>query len=175
MAATSPGNAARGGGGPGGGGGEDVPRASFRTTILRAGKTATGIEVPPAVVTSLGTSKRPPVRVTVNGHTYRSTVAVMGGKFMVGVSAENRAAAQVEGGDEVEVELELDSAPREVPVPPDLAVALAADPAAKQRFESLSASRRQAHVVSVEGAKTAATRQRRVARIAGELGAETAG
>jgi hypothetical protein len=110
--------------------------------------------VPTELVAKLGASKRPPVRVTVNGHTYRSTVAVMGGKFMVGVSAENRAAAQVEGGDEVDVELELDTAPREVPVPADLAAALDRDPAARQRFDSLSYSRRQAHVLSVEGAKT---------------------
>ena len=111
----------------------------------------------------------------MNGHTYRSTVAVMGGKFMVGVSAENRAAAQVGGGDEVDVELELDTAPRAVAVPADLAAALAADPAAKQGFDRLSASRRQAHVASVEGAKTAETRQRRIARVVGALGAGAAG
>ena len=144
---------------------DSVPRISFRTVILRAGKTATGIEVPAELVAKLGASKRPPVRVTVNGHTYRSTVAVMGGKFMVGVSAENRAAAQVEGGDEVDVELELDTAPREVPVPADLAAALDRDPAARQRFDSLSYSRRQAHVLSVEGAKTDETRLRRIARV----------
>jgi Bacteriocin-protection, YdeI or OmpD-Associated/Domain of unknown function (DUF1905) len=152
----------------------EVPRVSFRATILRAGKTATGIEVPAELLARLGTSKRPPVRVTVNGHTYRSTVAVMAGKFMIGVSAENRAAAGVDGGDEVDVGLELDTAPREVAVPADLAAALAADPAAKQDFERLSVSRRQAHVVSVEGAKTAETRQRRIARVVGELGAGAA-
>ena len=166
---------ARGGSGPAAGGSADIPRVSFRTTILRAGKTATGIQVPAELVARLGASKRPPVRVTMNGHTYRSTVAVMGGKFMVGVSAENRAAAQVGGGDEVDVELELDTAPRAVPVPADLAAALAADPAAKQGFERLSVSRRQAHVASVEEAKTAETRQRRIVRVVGALGAGAAG
>src|SRR5438309_2367144 len=79
----------------------------FRTTILTAGKTATGIEVPSEVVDALGASKRPPVRVTINGYTYRNTIAVMGGKYMVGVSAEHRAGAGVGGGDEVDVEIEL--------------------------------------------------------------------
>jgi hypothetical protein len=144
--------------------GADVPRVRFRTTILRAGKTATGIEVPPELVATLGTTKRPPVLVTINGHTYRSTVAVMGGVFMVGVSAENRQSAGVAGGDEVDVELVLDTAPRVVAVPADLAEALDHDPAAKKRFDSMSYSHKQAHVLAVEGAKTAETRQRRIAK-----------
>jgi len=152
------------GAGEPGGAVQDVPRVSFRTTILRAGKTATGIEVPPELVAILGTTKRPPVLVTINGHTYRSTVAVMGGVFMVGVSAENRESASVAGGDEVDVELELDTAPREVAVPADLAEALDHDPDAKKRFDSLSYSHKRAHVLAVEGAKTADTRQRRIAK-----------
>jgi hypothetical protein len=142
--------------------GGDNPRVRFTTTLLQAGKTATGIEVPAEMVARLGTTKRPPVRVTINGHTYRSTVAVMGGVFMVGVSAENRKSAGVAGGDEVEVELELDTAPREVAVPADFAEALDRDPAAKQRFDSLSYSHKRAHVEAVEGAKAAETRQRRI-------------
>ena len=63
----------------------------FHTKILQAGKTITGIQIPDEVVEMLGAGKRPPIRVTINGQTYRSTVAVMGGQFMVGVSAENRA------------------------------------------------------------------------------------
>src|SRR4029079_11930768 len=70
----------------------------FRTTILQGGKTATGIEVPPEIVEGLGSGKRPAVRVTINGSTYRSTVAVMGGAFMIGVSAEVRAAGRGAGG-----------------------------------------------------------------------------
>ena len=78
----------------------------FRTTLLQNGKTATGIRVPEKVVESLGSGKRPAVSVTIKGHTYRSTVAVMGGVYMVGVSAENREKAQVSAGDEVEVDIE---------------------------------------------------------------------
>jgi Bacteriocin-protection, YdeI or OmpD-Associated/Domain of unknown function (DUF1905) len=147
------------------GAGEDAPRVRFRTTILRAGKTATGIEVPAELVATLGTTKRPPVRVTINGYTYRSTVAMMGGVFMVSVSAEHREGAGVAGGDEVDVELELDTAPRDVAVPADLAEALEADPDAKSGFGSLSYSHKRAHVLAVEGAKTAETRQRRIAKV----------
>ena len=136
----------------------------FRTTLEQGGKTATGIRVPPEVVEALGAGRRPAVRVTINGHTYRSTVAVMGGAFMVGVSAENRAAARVSGGDEIDVDLELDVAPRVLTVPDDFAVALDAEPAARRFFDGLSYSNRQWHVLSVEGAKTAETRQRRIVK-----------
>lgn len=141
----------------------------FQTTLLQAKKTATGIEVPPEIVESLGSGKRPAVRVTINGHTYRSTVAVMGGKYLVGVSAENRQAAGVAGGDTVDVELELDTEPREVTVPPDLAEALAGDTAARKTFEGLSYSHKSRHVLSVDGAKTAETRERRIAKVLEEL------
>jgi hypothetical protein len=136
----------------------------FRTTILQGGKTATGIQVPDEVVEALGAGRRPAVRVTINGFTYRSTVAVVGGRYMVGVSAENRAGAGVAGGDEVDVDVELDTAPREVDVPPDLAAALAAEPEARRTFEGLSYSNRSWHVLQVTGAKTEETRQRRIAR-----------
>jgi len=99
----------------------------FRTKILPAGKTAAGIEVPAKVVAALGSSKRPPVRATINGYTYRSTVAVMGGKFMLGVSNEVRSSAGVAAGDTVEIDLELDTEAREVELPPDFAAALARD------------------------------------------------
>src|SRR6476661_2903221 len=137
----------------------------FRTTLKLAGKTATGICVPEKVVASLGTSKKPAVRVTIKGHTYRSTIAVMSGVFMVGVSAENRKAAGVAAGDELDVDIELDTAPREVTVPADLAAALDACPGARQAFDALSYSTRSGHAQSVEGAKTEATRERRIAKI----------
>jgi hypothetical protein len=136
----------------------------FRTTILQAGKTATGIRVPDEIVEGLGAGKRPPVRVTINGFTYRSTVAVMGGDYMVGVSAENRAGAGVAGGEEVEVEIELDTQPREITVPADFAAALDAEPAARRTFEALSNSNKGWHVSAIEGAKTDETRQRRIAK-----------
>jgi hypothetical protein len=134
----------------------------FTTVLELNGKTATGFVVPPEVVEKLGSGKRPAVVVRIGRHSYRNTVAVMGGQFMIGVSAENRAAAGIAAGDEVEVELELDTAPREVVVPPDLAEALEQDAAAKAKFESLSYSGKRQHVLSIEGAKSAETRQRRI-------------
>jgi hypothetical protein len=134
----------------------------FRTTILQGGKTATGIRVPDEVMASLAAGKKPPVQVTINGHTYRSSVATIDGQPMVGVSADNRAAAGVAGGDQVEVDIELDTTPREVQVPPELAAALAMDPGAKQFFDSLSNSNKSWHTLAIAGAKTDETRQRRL-------------
>jgi uncharacterized protein YdeI (YjbR/CyaY-like superfamily) len=136
----------------------------FRTTIVQSGKTTTGIQVPDEVMEALAAGKRPAVKVTVNGYSYRSTVASMGGAAMISLSAEHRAGAGVAGGDEVEVDLELDTAPRQVDVPPDLAAALDAEPAARRTFDGLSYSNQSWHVLQVTGAKTDETRQRRIAR-----------
>jgi Bacteriocin-protection, YdeI or OmpD-Associated/Domain of unknown function (DUF1905) len=136
----------------------------FRTTIELGGKTATGLVVPGDVVTALGGGRRPPVRVTVGGHSYRTTVATMSGRFLVPLSAANREAAGVAAGDEVEVAIELDSAPREVDVPDDLAAALAGEPAARQFFDGLSFTHRKEWVRWVTEAKRAETRTQRVAR-----------
>ena len=141
----------------------------FRTILELHGKTATGIEVPSDVVARLGSGKRPAVRVTIGEHTYRSTVAPMGGRFLLPVSAENRQAAGIEAGEEVEVELELDTAPREVVLPPDLTAALEAEPAVKRSFEGLSYSKQRGHVLSVEGAKTPETRARRIEKVLSTL------
>ena len=134
----------------------------FRSKVHLAGKTATGIPVPPEVVASLGTSKRPAVTVTIAGYTYRSTVAAFGTEFWIPLSGENRGGAGVVAGDEVDVDIELDSAPREVAVPPDFAEALDNEPAAQTFFDSLSYSNKRWHVLSIEGAKTPETRQRRI-------------
>lgn len=142
----------------------------FRATVELNGKTATGIEVPEAVVDALGTSRRPAVRVTIGDHIYRSTVARMGGRFLLPVSAEVRAAAGVAAGDEVDVELEADDAPRTVQVPPDLAAALQGGP--RTRFDALSYSNQRRHVLAVEGAKTDATRARRIAAVVDALSAD---
>lgn len=136
----------------------------FHTTILQGDKTATGIEIPPEIVEALGAGKRPAVTITINGFTYRSSIAVMGGAYMVGVSAENRAGARVAGGDEVDVDIELDTAPREVVVPPDFAAALDADPAARSTFDRLSYSNKSWHVLQITGAKTEETRTRRIGK-----------
>jgi hypothetical protein len=136
----------------------------FRTTIILGGKTATGMEVPAEVVASLGTGKRPPVRVTIGTHTYRSTVAVYGETFMLPLSAENRTSAGVAAGDEVDVDVELDTEPREVSAPPDFAAALDADADARQFFDGLSYSQKRWFVLGIEEAKTVETRQRRIGK-----------
>lgn len=142
----------------------------FRTTIQLNGKTATGIEVPEEVIEELGSGKRPPVRVTINGHGYRSTVAPRGERFLVGVSAENRESAGVAAGDEVDVEIELDTSPREVAVSPDFAAALESDAGAKRFFESLTHSQKQWYVLPIEGAKKPETRERRIEKALEMLG-----
>jgi hypothetical protein len=120
--------------------------------------------VPDAVVESLGKGKRPPVTVTINGFTYRNTIAVMGGEYWVGVSAENRAGAGVAGGDTIDVDIELDTEPRIVAVPDDLAAALDATPEARRTFDALSNSNKGWHVLQVQGAKSEETRARRIAK-----------
>jgi hypothetical protein len=142
----------------------DLHCMRFRATLQSNGKTATGIRVPPEVVAALGTSRKPAVRVTIAGHTYRSTIATRSGVFLLGVSAENRQAAGVAAGDELDVDLELDTEPREVAVPPDLAEALASDAQARRFFDSLTHSQQQWYVLPIEQAKAAETRERRVAK-----------
>jgi len=137
---------------------------TFRATLQLNGKTATGIRVPDEVVAALGTQKRPAVHVTLAGYAYRSTVASMRGVFMLPVSADVREQAGVAAGDELDVTLELDTQPREVSVPPDFADALDHDPQARRFFDGLSYSNRLRHVLSIEGAKTDETRQRRIAK-----------
>jgi hypothetical protein len=139
-----------------------IPKTTFTTTLLQAGKTATGIKIPPSVIEALGAGKKPAVKVTISGFTYRSTVAVMGGNFMVGVSAENRAGANVKGGDKIEVTIELDTEPREVELPAEFREALDKNPTAKKVFESLSNSRKKIHVLPISNAKTDETRQRNI-------------
>lgn len=134
----------------------------FRTTILSGGKTTTGIHVPDDVVAALGPSRKPAVTVTLNGYTYRNTIASMGGRFMVGVSAEVREKSGVKGGDTLNVEIELDTAPRVLEIPGDFAAALAADRAAQAAFDKLSYSNKRRHTMPIDDAKTPETRARRI-------------
>lgn len=136
----------------------------FRAVIELNGKTATGIPVPPDVVEGLGQGKRPPVQVTIGEHSYRSTVGVMGGRYLIPVSADHRAAAGVAAGDEVDVEVTLDTQSREVSVPADFADALSGSASARKAFDKLSNSHKQRWVLSVTDAKTPQTRQRRIAK-----------
>jgi len=137
----------------------------FHATLELNGKTATGIEVPEDVVAALGSHKRPPVQVTIGDYTYRSTVARMGGRFLLPVSAEVRKGAQVAAGDEIDVEVVLDDAPREVALPDDLAAALAAVDGVRARFDALNYTARKEAVRGVEEAKAAVTRERRIAKV----------
>lgn len=137
---------------------------TFRAVIVQTGKTACGIEVPEAVITALGGSKRPAVVADVSGFVYRTTVAPMGGGWWFGVNAEQRAASGLQAGDEVTVTLSLDSAPRVVEVPPELAAALDADPVAKAFFDGLSYSNKRVFTLGVEGTSNPDTKARRVAK-----------
>jgi hypothetical protein len=141
----------------------------FQATLLLAGKTATGIEVPSEVVEGLGGGKKPAVRVKLGRYAYRSTIAPRGGRFLLGVSAEHRAGASVAAGDLLDVDLELDTEPREVSVPAELAAALDGDAKASAFFDSLTYSQKKWYVVPIEQAKAAETRERRVAKAIGML------
>jgi antitoxin component of MazEF toxin-antitoxin module len=132
----------------------------FESTVELGGKTATGIRVPDEVIEGLGSSKRPPVTITINGYTYRTTAVRMGGVFFVPLAAENREAAGVAAGDAVTVEIENDTAPREVTVPDDLAAAM--DDAARTAYDALSYSHRKEWVRWVEEAKKPETRATRI-------------
>jgi hypothetical protein len=121
-----------------------------------------GLEVPPDVVESLGQGKRPRVTITINGHSWRSRVAIMRGRVLLGLSNANRRAAGVEIGDEVEVELEFDARPRVVAEPADFARALGADPIARAAYDRLPDGRKRQHVRAIENAKRPETRTRRI-------------
>jgi hypothetical protein len=129
----------------------------------------TGIEVPSDVVEALGGGRRAAVVVTVNGFTYRSTIGVMAGRSLIPFSSDKRAATGIGGGDAITVDLELDTAPRTVELPDDLAAALDSG-GVRAAFEALAPSARKAHVTNVEGAKAAETRARRIEAIVGKLG-----
>jgi hypothetical protein len=134
---------------------------TFETTVAARGNN-TGIVVPTEVIDQLAAGKRPPVVVDVNGYVYRSTVAVMGGTHMIGISAAIRQATGLKGGDPIRVVLTVADTPREVDVPADLRAALAADAQVGAFFEKLSNSLQRYHVNTINDAKTADTRQRRI-------------
>jgi hypothetical protein len=136
----------------------------FRAKVIPSGN-ATAVEVPSDVVNALDSGARPLIAVTINGHTWRSRVARMRGRYLVGISAANRDDSGVAKGDFVDVELELDTAPRVVPEPPDLAKALNDDPDARAQFDRLPYGLRRKEVVSIEDAKSSETRLRRIAKL----------
>ena len=138
-----------------------APSVTFDTTVAATGNN-TGIVVPDNLIDELGAGRRPAVVVNVNGYEYRNTVAVMGGKHMISISAAVRKETGLKGGDPIHVTLTLADTPREVAVPDDFAAALSADPAAGAFFAALSNSLQRYHVDSITEAKTAETRQRRI-------------
>lgn len=133
----------------------------FTTTVLQARKTATGLPVPESVLDELGAGRRPAVLVTIGGYSYRSTVGAMNGQFLIPLSAEHRAASGISAGDTVEVRLELDTEPRTIDVPEDLARALA-DAGVRAAFDTMSYSRQRGLVDPIQQAKAPETRQRRL-------------
>jgi hypothetical protein len=139
----------------------------FRATVEATGKTTTGIEVPENVLAALAAGRRPPVAVTINDYTYRTTIGTMGGRQLLSVSAEVRATAGVGAGDHVEVELTLDTAPRAIELPTDLAAAL--DAPLRRSFDEMSYSRKQRLIAPIELAKTPETRQRRITKAIAEI------
>ena len=136
----------------------------FTARVLLSGKSATGVEVPAEIVDALGGGRRPKVKVAIGDYTYRNSVAPMNGTFMLSISAEVRSGAGIAAGDVIEIDLALDTEPREVSVPDDFAHALAENPAAEQFFNTLSYSLRRVHVDSIQGAKSAETRERRITK-----------
>lgn len=142
---------------------------TFTTTVLQEGNN-TGIEVPEDVVAALGKGRGPKVIVTVKDYTWRGTVQVSSGRFMLSLSAERREAAGLRGGERVNVTVELDLEPRTVEVPDDLKAALSAKAGAFEAFEALAFSKRKEFVRQVEEAKALETRNRRIAGIVAQLG-----
>ncbi|WP_026874734.1 YdeI/OmpD-associated family protein [Jiangella gansuensis] len=143
---------------------------TFHTTLWASGGNNVGIVVPEEVVLSFGRGKRVPVTVTIDGaYTYRNTIASMGGQYLISFNAETRAATGRGAGDEVEVTLEVDDAPRTVETPEALARAFASDPKAAEAWSRLSYSKQRAHALAIDGAKAEETRQRRVDKILAEL------
>jgi hypothetical protein len=134
---------------------------TFETTLTATGNN-TGIVVPDAVIEQLGRGKRPPVLVNVNGYGYRSTIAVMGGRCLIGVSAAVRAATGLKGGDPISVTLQVAETPREVEVPADLVAAMDEQAPARRFFDGLSNSLQRYHVDNINAAKSPETRQRRI-------------
>ena len=138
-------------------------KQSFKTKLFKGEGDTAGFEIPEKVVAAFGQGKKPKVTVTINGSfSYPNTVAVYGGKYMIGISQERRKLAGVQPGDAIEVTLELDTAPRVMEVPPDLKQALDKDKAAKAYFATLSYSNQRRHIDNINGAKTDETRARRI-------------
>jgi hypothetical protein len=140
----------------------------FQATVIPSGN-ATGVEIPAEIMEALGPEARPPVAITINGHTWRSRVALMRGQCLIGISAANRAAAGIAEGEIIEIDLQLDGEPRDILPPPDLADVLSAAPEAKAAFDRLPFGLKRKHVAAIEDAKSAEVRQRRIGKLVTSL------
>ena len=143
-------------------------KIAYKTTIVQTGNN-TGIHVPETILNKLNGGKKPLVKVTLNGYSYRSAVGKMGDKFMISLSAENRKNANVKGGDTLEVTIELDTEPRTVELPPDLQSALNKNKTAKAAFDKLAPSKKKAMALSISEAKTEATKIKRIEKVIDSL------
>jgi hypothetical protein len=141
----------------------------FRATVIPSGN-ATAVEVPDDVMAALGPDPRPPVAVTINGATWRSRIALMRGQKLIGISAAHRDAAGIAEGDEIELDVTLDTAPREVEEPQDLKSALDASPTARTAFDKLAFGLKAKYVRDIEAAKSDEVRARRIAKLVESLG-----
>ena len=144
-------------------------KTSFKTKLKQEpGMNATGIQVPDEAIAALDAGKKPKVKVTVNGYSYRSTVAAFPDAYMLPFASEHRQASGIKAGDDIDVTLELDTEPRLVEVPEDLAAAM--DTAGvREAFDKLSYSVRKEHARQVESAKAAETRTKRITGIVAKL------
>jgi hypothetical protein len=138
--------------------------------LQRTGGATTGFQIPDAFVAELGGGGRPKVATTVNGFTFRSSIAKMGGSYWLGVSADRRAEGGLEGGRTYDLDIELDAAPRVIETPDDLRAALDAKPAARDAWQKLSYSHQRRHVEAIDAAKAPETRARRIAKAVEKLG-----
>lgn len=142
----------------------------FKAKVIPSGN-ATAVEVPEKIMQALGPQRRPPVAITINGHSWRSRVAAMRGQQLIGISAANREAAGIAEGDTIEVDVVLDNSPREVEIPPDLAAALKRNPTARAAFDKLAFGLKNKHIRSFDEAKSPQVRQRRIDKLVETLSA----
>jgi hypothetical protein len=140
----------------------------FQAKVAPSGN-ATAVEVPKDGIESFGAGARPPVAISINGHRWRSRIAVKDGKYLVGISAANRRASSISVGDLVEVLVALDEAPRRVVEPTDVSEALNKDQRARAAFDRLPFGLQRKHVAAIENAKSLQTRQRRIAKLVSDL------
>jgi len=140
----------------------------FQTYVIPSGNAA-GVEVPQDIVKSFNSGARPPVVVKINGHTWRTRIALMRGQILIGISAENRMASQIEIGDFIQVDISLDTEPRVVVEADDIAAALNSEISVRENFDRLPYGLRNKLIADIEKSKTPDTRARRIQKLIGDM------